>query len=178
MPVVSECKCVGGCYRLPHYQQFTVPAHSQEERGSGVAGQSQMEGHQRMVNVGRCAGSCPEPEPECIRSVETLPSFLPPSRVETVLLLYSSFDALAPASSFLSQASTHSLVLLYFTHPLLSAPLPSSPLRSRVNPDECQLMLTPVEQTCSPVAMEPVDILTARNHTQTAWRVTQCGCGH
>ena len=67
VPVVSECKCVGGCYRLPHYHEFTVPAHSQEERGSGVAGQGQMEGHQRMVDVGRCAGSCPEPEPECIR---------------------------------------------------------------------------------------------------------------
>ena len=80
LPVVSECKCVGGCIRLPHYQQFTVPVdrgtHGEGEgegeaeageMGSGAWGQSQMEGHQRMVDVGRCAGSCPERDPECIR---------------------------------------------------------------------------------------------------------------
>ena len=75
MPVVSGCKCVGGCYLLPHYQEVTFPgmqAQGEEEgegeRGgeSGAVGQGDIEVHQKMVDIGRCAGKCPQQEPQCI----------------------------------------------------------------------------------------------------------------
>ena len=72
---MSECKCVGGCYRLPHLQEVTVRRESEshkqgegeEEGGSGGAiGQGEMETYQTMVDIGRCTGKCPPPEQKCI----------------------------------------------------------------------------------------------------------------
>ena len=52
-------------------------------------------------------------------------------------------------------------------------------LRSESNPEVCQLQVTTaVERECLPTATEPVEILSSRNHTQTVWKVSQCGCGH
>ena len=76
MPVVNECKCVGGCYRLPHYREVTSDDWGQRERWeeeeeeggeSGAVGQEGGEVHRRMVDVGRCGGRCPKPEEQCIR---------------------------------------------------------------------------------------------------------------
>ena len=84
VPIVSECKCQSGCYRLPHYQQVTVYGHSSSEpmedggerEGGGesgdsgdtvgVVGQGDLEPHHVMVDVGKCAGRCPQPEQQCI----------------------------------------------------------------------------------------------------------------
>ena len=72
VPVVKECKCVGGCYRLPHYQEIKVQGAESprgEEGGSGeVRGEGVSEGSQvqTMVDIGRCSGSCPVPEQRCI----------------------------------------------------------------------------------------------------------------
>ena len=84
VPIVSECKCQSGCYRLPHYQQVTVYGHSSSEpmedggerEGGGesgdsgdtvgVVGQGDLEPHHVMVDVGKCAGHCPQPEQQCI----------------------------------------------------------------------------------------------------------------
>ena len=72
VPVVKECKCVGGCYRLPHYQEIKVQGVESprgEEGGSGeVRGEGVSEGSQvqTMVDIGRCSGSCPAPEQRCI----------------------------------------------------------------------------------------------------------------
>ena len=68
---MRECKCVGGCYRLPHLQEVTVYRDSvtqgQGEGGSGDAiGQGEMETYQTMVDIGRCTGTCPPPEQKCI----------------------------------------------------------------------------------------------------------------
>ena len=38
VPIVSECKCMSGCYRLPHYQEVTVYRTSlsdEQEEGEG-----------------------------------------------------------------------------------------------------------------------------------------------
>ena len=128
MPIVSECKCMSGCYRLPHDQEVTVyraslsdeqeegeregEGEGEEERegeeeeegdgeregegkegesegeredgergeeetegegvreeegeGSGRAvGQGELDSHE-IIDIGRCAGSCPQPEQQCI----------------------------------------------------------------------------------------------------------------
>ena len=117
MPIVSECKCMSGCYRLPHYQEVAVyraslsdeqeegereeeregeregegeEGEGEEEReegerseeetegeggreeegegeeGSGRAvGQGELDSHE-IIDIGRCAGSCPQPEQQCI----------------------------------------------------------------------------------------------------------------
>ena len=75
VPVVSKCECVGGCHRLPHYEEVTVygeggsqrqgeEEEEEEELGSGVAvGQGD---DKWLVDVGRCAGKCPQTEQQCI----------------------------------------------------------------------------------------------------------------
>ena len=109
MPIVSECKCMSGCYRLPHYQEVTVYRASlsdeqeegeREEEGEGegkegesegereereregeeetegegetkeegsgrAVGQGELDSHE-IIDIGRCAGSCPQPEQQCI----------------------------------------------------------------------------------------------------------------
>ena len=65
MPVVNECKCVGGCYRLPHYREVTSDdwpwererweEEGEEGRESGAVGQEEGE---RVVDVKRCGGRC------------------------------------------------------------------------------------------------------------------------
>ena len=79
MPVVKECKCVGGCYRLPHYKELSLDedavgvvlrGEGGEREGSGeVRGQGE-EGESGLVltvvDVGRCAGTCPSSEQRCI----------------------------------------------------------------------------------------------------------------
>ena len=123
VPIVSECKCMSGCYRLPHYQEVAVyraslsdeqeeqeegeregEGEGEEERegekegegegkegesegereegeregeeeteeegegeeGSGRAvGQGELDSHE-IIDIGRCAGSCPQPEQQCI----------------------------------------------------------------------------------------------------------------
>ena len=75
VPVVSKCECVGGCHRLPHYEEVTVygeggsqrQGEEEEELGSGVAvGQGDMDSGKWLVDVGRCAGKCPQTEQQCI----------------------------------------------------------------------------------------------------------------
>ena len=88
VPVVSECKCVGGCYRLPHFQEVTVygdngtqelgtgeeregeEREGQEGKGEGgrggVIGEGEKKAYQRMVDIGKCTGKCSPPEQKCI----------------------------------------------------------------------------------------------------------------
>ena len=74
VPVVSKCECVGGCHRLPHYEEVMVygeggsqrqgEEEEEEELGSGVA-VGQGDG-KWLVDVGRCAGKCTQTEQQCI----------------------------------------------------------------------------------------------------------------
>ena len=74
VPVVKECKCVGGCHRLPQYQEVRLEGGEGvrgrgEDGGSGeVTGQGEAEGRlvQTVVDVGRCSGSCPTPRQQCV----------------------------------------------------------------------------------------------------------------
>ena len=75
VPVVVKCRCVGGCYRLPDYWQYSEVEGEEGSGGSGVtgvtgvAGEGDVQLHWRMVDVGRCVGRCPQQvtNPLCIR---------------------------------------------------------------------------------------------------------------
>ena len=69
----EESECAGGCHHLPHYEEVTVYGEGgsqrqgeeeEEELGSGGAvGQGD---DKWLVDVGRCAGKCPQTEQQCI----------------------------------------------------------------------------------------------------------------
>ncbi|CAI8048504.1 hypothetical protein GBAR_LOCUS26750 [Geodia barretti] len=79
VPVVKTCKCVGGCHRLPHYEEVRMDGGQDvrprgdggEEGGSGeVTGQGEeleVPLALTVVDVGRCSSwTCPTPKPQCI----------------------------------------------------------------------------------------------------------------
>ena len=79
VPVVKTCKCVGGCHRLPHYEEVRMDGGQDvrprgdggEEGGSGeVTGQGEeleVPLALTVIDVGRCSSwTCPIPKPQCI----------------------------------------------------------------------------------------------------------------
>ena len=76
--VAKTCKCVGGCHRLPHYEEVGMDrgegvrprGDRGEEGGSGeVTGQGEeleVSLDLTVVDVGRCSGTCPTPKQQCI----------------------------------------------------------------------------------------------------------------